>query len=1428
MVLLAGRRYWYQAHTLWSFESPILELFKRGYECHREAMKKFALVIVGTLAALTLLAQHQIKFQRFDSRDGLASDTITSIVTDSLGYVWFGHPHSISRYDGYIFETFRYDKSDPALSELPPGELLPIEADAHGTVWFMDNRYKQSMPIRLTKYDWKTDSFIAYELDLEDAGLRQLIASDSGLWVGTYGGGIFSLNTQTRKVTRFVRPGGFRLIVKTFGYDLSGVRDMKDMGSYLLLATDRGLLRMDKATRKVSRPICNPRDSSTLYQSAFKIIMQGNADQSNTWLQLDNGNEILKIDSNCSIIKRIPFPEGVRIQWYAFDTNSIWFTNAKDIKSIWRFDIIEGKLLRFETDLAETNSLSVEIFGLNIDGTGNVWIITQDGVGKMRKQASGFHNVEILNLSPGALVYKAKGNEYLFLAQCPGENWDDPVNFFIAPLTKNHPDDLLVQKLDAKWKRGGVVQQVYRGRNFLWVAAAGAGGGVEGFPVHKESGMIDATHPVTYKSNVNDTNSLASYMCNAIWEDPFENLWVGHNEINLQMSGISRISPKVKYGKPGSVTHYVHNPSDSNSLINNAVFGLYPYNDITVWVNTAGGTDLMSIQSSGEPKFEHVFKYRTNPNCIFRASKGELYYGDRTGLHGLAKSKGKAWIHKSILNSVGAVFNIEEDQINRLWLTTDEALICYNMDEDVIMRFGKWEGIDPVQLRGTMLKSGDGRIELIGAKGITVFDPLYFHYERRKVTPLLTRLLVNNLEPIVGTTLVKDRYKIDVGISVARSLELDHLNNNFTLEFSAMDFTSPEKNRYRHKLEGYDPDWIETDYRSRSASYTNLDPGTYTFRVKASNHHGLWSDNERTLKVIILPPPWKTWWAYTGYALIIIALLFTARRMIVQRERLKGSLKLAKVEQEKEHFELEKAKEVDRVKTSFFTNISHEFRTPLTLIQGPVDTLLVEFGDNPKVRERLKLVQRNADLLLKLINQLLDLAKLEKGTMKVEKSSCDINSFIRAVSSSFESMARQKSILLDVDVPSERVTASFDKDKLETILINLINNAIKFTPTGGRVFVEGNLMDSTLNLVVRDTGIGIPVEQQKKIFERFHQISESHKEVGTGIGLALVKELVQLLGGSISLSSEPGRGTNFTVTLPIDTVDFVDEVSIEKDYTQVLATVVDGSFYNNSAPITTDKGELDRPHILVVEDNSDLRAFIIDSLGNEFSFLEADNGRAGLDLATNQIPDLIISDVMMPEMDGITMAGKIKSDPRSSHVPLILLTAKSTEDSKLQGLRSGADDYLTKPFNKNELLLKVRNSISRQIKLREKLRADLLGSASNAEVLSEDESFLVSVKEKILERLSNEQLSVESLAEDIGISRVHLYRKVSGLTGLSVNELIQKLRLHRAAQLLREQWGPVSQIAYEVGFSNLSYFNKVFREEFGRLPTEYHPPISPM
>jgi signal transduction histidine kinase/DNA-binding response OmpR family regulator len=775
------------------------------------------------------------------------------------------------------------------------------------------------------------------------------------------------------------------------------------------------------------------------------------------------------------------------------------------------------------------------------------------------------------------------------------------------------------------------------------------------------------------------------------------------------------------------------------------------------------------------------------------------------------------------ISAVGSpnITSLQEDQQGRIWCMSFEGLYCYNPKGKFVLRFMKEDGLVSSRTvsAGRSTQTEDGVMIFSNAEGLVVFDPLSLQIDDTKPRPLLTQLKVNN-EIVSAQNGESTNFAIAESIFLLKQLELDHTHHILELEFSAMDMTAPEKISYKYQLENFNDTWVEADWRSRRATYTNLEPGNYTFKVMAANRDGVWSDHVASIEIVVLPAPWNTWWAYAIYASIFAGLLYMARRSILKEERLKATLQIEEIELEKKQMELVKAQEVDKLKSSFFTNISHEFRTPLTLIQGPVQMLLEKFSDDPKIKRQLQLIQNNVQLLLKLINQLLELSRLESGNLSIENTPTDLNAFMHSMVTYFEPQVRQKNLPIHIDLPEHSYSVSVDKGKLETILINLIGNAMKFTPDHGRVSVAARIEKNPnadlamMSLVVADNGIGIPEEKHALIFDRFYQVSETHNQIGTGIGLALVKELAELLGGSIEVKSKPGVGSEFTLRLTVKILMALPVHQPEWSDLKQENGIADGS--NGSAGKAANV-----PKILVVEDNHDLRQFIIESFDGVYQFIEAATGVEGYDKAIHEIPELIISDIMMPEMDGITMSGKIKKDIRTCHIPILFLTAKATEKSKLSGLGTGAEDYLTKPFNKAELILKVRNIIAARDKIREKLRLELLSEAPSVVVQSSDEQFLVKVKEIVHQRLNDSQLGVDTLCVDIGMSRTQLYRKINALTGYSVNELIRKFRLKRAAQLLEQHWGGVSDIAYEVGFSNLSYFSKCFKEEFGVSPSEY-------
>ncbi len=1372
---------------------------------HHRGVLLIVMLLIGHFA----FAQSQFRFEHYTKKDGLGNDFAKSLAQDSLGYIWILYPGALSSFDGYNFKVYRHDAKNSLTSTLDflMGTLF---IDKANNIWVAPNEPWQTPMV--VKFDRKTDGFTKYNIDM--GGMRTsriTFENENSTWVGTFGKGLVNCNLSAGTSESY-QNGNAELYPER-----NTITGIKNFGALLLLSTERGLWIFDKEDKTFRRPPCRAADTTTLFASFTQIPIY-NKNDADTWLKA--GNRLVKIDSSFSIVHE--FDPG-ELVWDvdkldSDDKGIVWFGGHFESKTgLYRYDTRDGSLINLKHDPSNPHSLPSNIvYGVLVDSDENVWVGTDHGISVLRKRSLLFNNQSIEGgVLNGSVLYKAKDSEYLVINRVfTGET--DVNQIMMGPVTPGQLEINLHSVL--KPMDGGFGNTFHQGRRHFWVGYWPLR--IVGYSIDPKTGMFDDSKPREYDADPKNPNKIAG--AGHLVEDSKGNLQVSNRV------GIDIVTPTVKYGTDGSVRHI--KPTKPKTLL------IFARDGKSVWTMNKGGKSIGIFHEESD-SIEQVIELDGVLATLRNSPDGSLLIGTQNGLYRAVQEGGHHKFQDEPIIPNAEVNAIQEDRRGRLWIYADGGIICFDKSSKASTIFREEDGVEHCRSGyiDKLHQTREGIMISAGPNGFSVFDPATFEFSKKEVTPVLTMLAVNNTTATGKIIRGDESFTLPHDISMLKELTIDFRHNNFTIEFSAMEMTAPEKNLYRHKLEGYDPDWIETDRKYRTATYTNLPAGEYTFKVKASNHHGVWSDLERTLKVVILPPPWKSTWAYTGYGILFIGLLYVARKSIVQRERLKSNLKLAKVEQEKEHFELEKAKEVDKVKSTFFANISHEFRTPLTLIKGPVQEMLEEYAEHPKIKERMKLIERNADLVLKLINQLLDLAKLESGTLTIEKSDNDLNSFLSIVTNSFSSLAFQKNISLKSELPQQRNLVSFDKGKVETILINLINNAIKFTPPGGSVSVKARIeiaqgstetkSDGTplwrrgeggeVTITVSDTGIGIDKDQHEKIFERFHQVSEAHKEVGTGIGLSLVKELVALMKGTLSLKSEPGRGSEFTVTLPVEVIRLLTETEeVRKFEEQQLPAEF-------TLKTNGHESHDNKPRILVVEDNSDLRKFIIGSLGNEFHFLEAADGKQGLEIAFEETPDLIMSDVMMPEMDGITMTGKIKSDTRTSHIPLILLTAKTSDESKLTGLGTGADDYLTKPFNKNELLLKVRNSIALRVKLREKIKLELLKESPNVEVQSADEKFLLKVREAILSRLSDEQLSVESLADEIGLSRSQLFRKISALTGASVNELIRTFRLQKAAQLLEQNWAPVTQVAYEVGYSNLSYFSKAFKEKYGVSPSDY-------
>ena len=718
-------------------------------------------------------------------------------------------------------------------------------------------------------------------------------------------------------------------------------------------------------------------------------------------------------------------------------------------------------------------------------------------------------------------------------------------------------------------------------------------------------------------------------------------------------------------------------------------------------------------------------------------------------------------------------------------------------------------------------KDDNGALFFGGINGISYFDPYQITVNIYKPPVVFTDFLIRN-KPV---SLNDKNSPLKNQINETDQITLTHDQGFISFKFAALNYINPDKNQYAYKMEGFSGDeaWHYVGSQ-RMATYTNLNAGTYIFKVKAANNDGLWNNSLKTIKLIVLPPWWKTWWAYLIYALLIGLLLYAFYYYSLKTARLKNELVF-------EHLSHEKDQELSQRKLTFFTNISHEIKTPLTLILAPLENLVGLNEGNNKTQNQLMLMQRNGERLIRLINQLLDFRKFESGNMNLQAAEGNIVRFVNEVFIAFEAYAKSKKISFKFNSKQEEIKVFFDRDKLEKILYNLLSNALKFTPEGGKIVLHIKTDNDSVFIEVEDNGQGIPDQNINKIFECFNHFSDPRFSVhGTGIGLSFSKGLVELHHGKLTVKSavateEVNGYTCFTVQLPLGSQhlkpaeinpDFKDSENIAQYYQ--LGSNPEQSFtYKPKTALEN----TDQPIMLIVEDNVDVLNFIAHIFTDKYKVYTALNGLKGWETAIEIIPDIIISDVMMPEMNGTVLCNKIKSDIRTSHIPVILLSARTPLIFKIEGLETGADDYITKPFSVNILEARVRNLIESRKKLRDRYSKEISLQPQNVAITSPDEKFLSKVMLFIEANLAEPTLTVEELGKEIGMSRATLYRKMKALTNQTAIEFIRGVRLKRAAQLLAQNKFNVSEVAYMVGFMDVDYFRKCFKEQFGFTPKEY-------
>lgn len=933
-------------------------------------------------------------------------------------------------------------------------------------------------------------------------------------------------------------------------------------------------------------------------------------------------------------------------------------------------------------------------------------------------------------------------------------------------------------------------------------------------------------HLTQYTTDTNNVYSLSGNEIYSLYEDKQQRIWIATFE-----GGINYLKKEANE-KPVQFINY------RNRLKNYPITQCYRTRFITsdvkgnIWIGSATGL-LMCEGNFNEPEkitFHRYSRIPGNPQSlsnndvhnIFFTQKGEMYVatfgGGLNKLLSLNKEQAtfKAYTMKNGLPS-DVLLSIEEDKDGNLWCATEEELCKFIPTTEKIINYPS--RVFPRRIsfnEGAALRAHSDHLMFNTVKGILCFFPDSIH-----TSTYIPPIIFTRLQQAEKTVTPGEGSILSTHIDDTRLLTLPHDKNAFSIQFAALDMKYPNNISYSYQLEGFEKNWNEIG-NQRTATYTNLPKGHYTLKVRSTNSDGVWVENTRTLAITVLPSFWETPWAYLLYILFILLIIFIAAYILFTIFRLKHKVT---VEQE-----------ISDIKLRFFTNISHELRTPLTLIAGPIEQVLQHGKLEDEEREQLVLVERNTNRMLRLVNQILDFRKIQNKKMKMKVQQIDLIPFTRQIMESFNKLADEHQMDFGMTAQTSQIKIWADPDKLEKILFNLLSNAFKYTPQGKQIKVSIQEGETDVTIAVEDQGIGIAENKQKSLFIRFENLVDKNlfNQASTGIGLSLVKELIDMHHGTISIQSKPGEGSCFTIKLPKGKEHFDETVEfILSDY--VITDIVPG-YMNTSLSSLAESEETNLNHeketILIVEDNQELRFFIKTIFIQHFNVIEAENGKIGLEKSKKYLPDIIISDVMMPEKDGIEMVRELREEMNTSHIPIVMLTAKSTIESRIEGMKSGADDYITKPFSAAYLKARIFNLVDQRKKLQALFCASLLPTSTSQQpnyekeerppsLSANDRKFIDKVMETIEKHLDNGDLMVEDIANEVNMSRSVFFKKLKTLTGLSPVEFLREIRMKRAAQLIETDEYNMAQIAYMVGLNDSHYFSKCFKQQYGMTPTEY-------
>ncbi len=1349
-----------------------------------------------------------LSFEHLTVDEGLPDNTIRAILQDREGYLWIGSHAGLIRYDGYEMRAF---VPDPADSNSIGCRLInSLFLDSRGDLWI------GSLANGVARYSPQTERF-------KNFAPRQL-ASD-----GTLPGSVVVQMAETRD------------------------------GSILVHFDDTSsLAQIDPVSLKV-KVIPPPPDSNAALQG-LHVDEQGLL-----WQGLEGQGVIVRAP-NGVMVQEIGIRKGLEIpnifQIASAGAGRMWFLGLNTLS------LYDQRTRQLDTFAPSDwgHSTRLRFMAMEGDGEGGLWIGADAGLYHFSLADETF---TLIKHEPGRHDALANGPVVSLCRDRSGILW---IGTWHAGLDKLDPQARKFSTFEAGESGdkatlpiASVSSILVDGRKNLWVgtgslAHSGPIGGLARldastntfrslvFPENSVRTVMNiaATHPDSLWLGTNaglwlcltrediivrpqvlgpGLESLLSDPIRSLMVDSQGDLWIG-----TPNNGLYRFHPATGVGR-----QFSHDPNDPRSLSSNSVTCVEEEKGGRFWVGTdLNGLNLLDPDTGHCQRFYDPRNGLVNVSDFVVSPEGPLWVGSVSGLLKFEPQSGTTHALGSRYGLTdGLVASVVSDEEGTLWLSTESGLVKYDPATQEIQRYDTRDGLPSNEACFAHFRTATGTIYLGGPGGV-----VYFH-------PAQVKIPSSYQPPIVLTDVqVVDRLQQPVPPRApfsawpkGETIELPWNQSDLVFRFASLDFSRPERIRYRFKLENHDQSWRKPGLERR-AEYSRLSPGTYRFRVQASSGDGSWGPDEASLDLVINSPWWATTWAWLAYAALFVAMIILGYRLALRREkrRTKLGIRLA---------EARKIRELDQVKSRFFANISHEFRTPLTLIQGPLSRLEQDPGSGDAAL--FAMMRRNAQRLGQLINQLLDLSRLENKQFPLKWQPLDVVGMLKVLGASFDSLARSRGLEFRTILPDHAVPGLADADLLEKVVGNLLSNAIRYAPMGERVWLEVSVGDQQelkpgqlgeyppqakefrlIHISVGNTGSYIRDEDKARIFDRFYQ-SPRHangQRLGSGIGLALIRELVDLLGGDISVDSQPGEGTIFSVSLPL----FATATPHPHDHAGTVARAPGDFGMRVPEDSTLDpKEELaggTAPLLLVAEDDPDLRAYIFEVLKPHYRVILAQDGEEGLEAAFTEVPDLVISDVMMPLRDGFQLCSAIKKDNRTNHIPVILLTARAGKASRLKGLETGADIYLPKPFEPEILLAQVRNLIEqRQLLQARYARAVIWGGnrADQPQEPSKEDTFLEEARNIVVKNLDESEFNVVRFSREVGMSRSQLHRKLTALTGMSASAFIRIVRLQKAGEMLSSGYGNVTEVAMATGHQSLSHFSRTFREHFGVNPSQYPP-----